>query len=186
MVKAARQQQGFVEELANFGNQRKGAPGASVATRASGYGNQAVYAGFSGFFRMASGSNVMKYQAAVAMNRVHQFLYRTEAGDDDGHLVLDADRQVSLQPRVAVVHDQVHGIGRRIVQQRQARFDFFQPGLEAAAFALVERRETPHYPVATAGQDQLRIGDQKHRRGHHGQAQTLFQQSGQRHWRFPE
>lgn len=157
-----------------------------MATRTSGDGNEAINTRFSGFLGMASGSDVMKYQAAVAMNRVHQLLYRTETGDDDGHLVLDADRQVCLQARVAVVHDQVHGIGRRVVQLSQARFDFFQPGLEATAFALVERRETPNYPVATAGQDQLRIRDQKHRRGHHGQAQTLFQQSGQRHWRFPE
>ena len=73
MVKAARQQQGFVEELANLGNQRKGAPGASVASRASGYGNQAVDAGFSGFLGMASGSDVMKYQAAVAVNGIYQF-----------------------------------------------------------------------------------------------------------------
>jgi len=128
----------------------------------------------------------MEDQAAVAVYRIDQRLHRAEAGDDDRHLVLDADRQVCLQPWVAVVDDEVDGVGRRVAQLRQARFDFLQPGLEATALALVERRETPDYPIAAAGQHQLRIGNQEHRRSHHGQAQTLFKQSGQRHWRYPE
>jgi len=45
------------------------------------------------------------------------------------------------------VHDQVDRIGRRVIQQRQARFDFFQPRLEAAAFPLVEGREAADDPL---------------------------------------
>ena len=62
-----------------------------------------------------------------------------------------------------------NGVGRRVIQCGEARFDFFQPGLEPAAFALVKRRETPDHPVAAARQDQLRVGNQEHRRRHDGQ-----------------
>lgn len=119
------------------------------------------------------------------MYRVYQLLDRPQAGDDDRHLVLDADRQVSLKARVAVVHNEVDRVGRGVVQQRQARFDFFQPGLETAAFALVECREAPDHAIAAARQDQLRVGNQEHRRSHYRQAQALFKQSGQRHWKYP-
>ena len=179
MVEAAGQQQGFVEELADFGNQRERAPGAGVAASAGRHGDQAIHAGFGSLLGMTSGGDVMEHQAAVAVYGVYQFLHSAQAGNDDRHFVFDANRQVRLQPRVAVVHDQIDGVRRGVVQLRQARFDFLQPSLEPAAFALVERREASDDPIAAARQDQLRVGNQEHRCRHDGQAQTLFKQSGQ-------
>lgn len=152
-----------------------------MATGTGGYGDQAIDSGLCGLLGMAASGDVMEYQATVAMYGIHHLLDCPEAGDDDWYLVLDADFQIRLQPWVAVVHDQVHGIGRGILQGGQARFDLLQPGLETAAFALVECREATDHAVATAGQDQFWIGDQEHRSRHHGQAQALFEQSGQRH-----
>lgn len=150
-----------------------------MATRSGCDGDQPIDTRLGGFLCVPAGGHVMKYQAAVAVHGVHYFLDRAEAGDDDRYLVLDADLQVGLQPWIAVVHDQVHGVGSRVLQLGQARFDLLQPGLETAAFALIEGGKATHHTIATAGQDQFRVGDQKHRRGHQGQAQTLFEQSGQ-------
>ncbi|ERO63289.1 hypothetical protein P308_29695 [Pseudomonas piscis] len=181
VVQAAGQQQGLVEELADLGDQRERAPGPGMATGSRSDGDQPIDPGLGGFFRMAASGHVMEYQAAVAVYGIHHFLDRPQAGDDDRYLVLDADLQIGLQSGVAVVHDQVHGIGRRILQVGQARFDLLQPGLEPTAFTLVERRKAADHAVATAGQDQFWIGDQEHRCCHDGQAQALFEQSGQRH-----
>ncbi|MNH25955.1 hypothetical protein D3C79_859800 [compost metagenome] len=121
----------------------------------------------------------MEHQAAVAMYGIDQLLHRSEAGDDDWHPVLDAQRQVRLQARVALVHDQVDRIGRRLVEGCQAGFDFFEPGLEASAIALVQRRETADHAIGATGQYQLRVGDQKHRCRYDRQTQALFEQGRQ-------
>lgn len=128
-----------------------------MATGTGGYGDQTIDSGLCGLLGMAASGDVMEYQATVAMYGIHHLLDCPEAGDDDWYLVLDADFQICLQPWVAVVHDQVHGIGRGILQDGQARFDLLQPGLETAAFALVECREATDHAVATAGQDQFRL-----------------------------
>ena len=93
--------------------------------------------------------------------------------------------QIRLQSRVAVVDDQVHRVRRGVLQCRQPCFDLFQPGLETAALALVQRGKAADHAITTAGEHQLRVGNQEHRRRHHGQTQTLFEQSGQRHWKYP-
>ena len=114
VVQTAGEQQGLVEELTNFGNQRKRAPGAGVSTGARGDCNQAIDTGFSRFFRMAPSGHVVEHQAAVTVDRIYQLFHRAKAGDQDGHLMVDADRQVGLQSRIALVHDQVDRIGRRV------------------------------------------------------------------------
>ncbi|MDT4857807.1 hypothetical protein FQZ97_922430 [compost metagenome] len=128
---------------------------------------------------MTASGHVVEYQAAIAVYRIDHFLHRAEAGDDDGHALFDADRQIRLQAWIAAVHDQVDRIRRGL--GLQAGFDLFQPGLEGTAVALVERRKAANDAVAATGQDQLRVGHQEHGGGHHGQAQTLFEQGGKAH-----
>ncbi|MNI83036.1 hypothetical protein D3C76_1639000 [compost metagenome] len=65
---------------------------------------------------MTTGRHVVKNQAAVAVHCINQLLHRAQAGDHDGHFVLDADLQVRFQSRITVVNDQVYGIGRRVLQ----------------------------------------------------------------------
>ncbi len=186
VVQTSCKQECLVEELTDLGNQRKRAPGAGMPASTGRNGNEPVDTGFSGFLGMASRGHVVKHQTAIAVHRVDQFLHRAEAGDNDRHLMLHADVQIRLKARVAVVNNQVHRIRGRIIQRRQARFDLFQPGLEPTAFALVKSRKAADHAVAAAGEHQFRIGDQKHRRRNHGQTQTLFEHSGQRHREPPK
>ena len=179
VVEAAGQQQGLVEELADFGDQGKRAPGAGVATGAGSHRDQAIDSGFSRFFRVPAGGYVMEHQATVAVHSIDHFLHGAEAGDDDRHALFHADGQVVLQARVAVVNDQVDRVGRRIAVQ--AGLDFLQPGAKAAAVALIEGRKAADDSAVAAGQHQLRVGDQEHRRRHYGQTQALLQQGGQGH-----
>ena len=125
----------------------------------------------------------MKHQAAIAVHRIDHFLHRAQAGDHHGNLVLDANGQVGLQARVAAMHDQVDRVGRGV--HGQAAFDFLQPGFEAAAFTLVQRGETADDAAVATRKHQLRIGDQKHRRGHDWQTQALFEQGGKAHGDSP-
>ncbi len=74
--------------------------------------------------------------AAIGVHGLVHLRPRAEAGDDDRHPVLHADRQVVLQPVVGVVDDEVDGEGRRRalgmprVVRRQALLDLDHPFLE--------------------------------------------------------
>jgi hypothetical protein len=137
-----------------------------MATGAGGHGDQPIDTSLRGFFGMPAGGHVVKHQAAIAVHRIDHFLYRAQAGDDYGYAFLHANGQVCLQSWVSLVNDQIDRIGCGI--RRQARFDFVQPGAKLAAFSQVQRREAADHAVIAAGQYQLRVGDQKHRRGHQG------------------
>ncbi len=117
----------------------------------------------------------MEHQAAVAVYGIDHFLYCPQAGDNDWYTVFDAQGQVGLQARVGRVDDQVDGVGRWRLQLSQACLDLFQPSLEASAVALVQCRETANHAAGAAGQHQLGVGDEEHRRGNHGQPQALFE-----------
>ncbi|MCY1187732.1 hypothetical protein D9M73_287500 [compost metagenome] len=113
------------------------------------------------------------------MHGIDQLLHRPKAGDDDRYLVFDAQCQICLQTRIALVHDQVDRVGRRSVHSGQTCLDFLRPGFEAATVTLVQRREAADDPVGATGQNQLRVGDQKHRCRNHRQTQALFEQGRQ-------
>ena len=72
VVQAPGQQQGFVEELADLGDQRERAPGPGMPAGTRGDGDQAVYTGLGGFFGMAASRHIMEHQAAVAVHRIDQ------------------------------------------------------------------------------------------------------------------
>ena len=128
---------------------------------------------------MAAGGYIVENQPAIAVDGINDLFYRAQAGDDDGHFMLDANCQICLQPWVAVVHNQVNGVGRRIVQCRQPGFDLFKPGFETNAVTLIERRKAAHDTIAATRQDELRVGNQEHGRGNYRQAQALIQQGRQ-------
>ncbi len=146
-----------------------------MAACACGDSDKAIDTGFGCFLGMPAGGDIVEDQAAVTVHGIDHFLYRPEAGDDDRDTVFDAQCQVGLQARVGRVDDQVDGIGRWRLQVSQASLDLFQPGLEASAVALVQGRETANHAAGAAGQHQLGVGDEEHRRGNHGQPQALLE-----------
>lgn len=75
MVNATSQQQGLVEELANFCGQGERAPGAGMAACACGDGDKAIDTRFGGFFGMPAGGDIVEHQAAVAVYGIDHFLY---------------------------------------------------------------------------------------------------------------
>ena len=102
-------------------------------------GNQAIDACLGSFFGVTSGSDIVKHKAAIAMHGIDDFLCSAKTGDHKGYFVFDANSQVILKPRVAVMHDEVYAVGGRVFQCREPSFDFFQPSLETTALALIER-----------------------------------------------
>lgn len=132
-----------------------------MAASAGCHGDQAIHAGLGSFFSMAAGGHVMEHQAAVAVHRIDHFLHRAQAGDDDGHAVFDADGQIRLQAWVAVMHDQIDGIGRGVA--RQAGFDLVEPGGETGAPRWFSAGKLPTMPLlqqalTSAGLDTRNIG----------------------------
>jgi len=170
LVEAAGQQQRLVEELANLGDQRKRAPGAGMSTRTGGNGNQAVDSRLVGFLRVSTGGDVMEDQPSVAVYGIHHFLHRTKTGDHDRNPLFDADREIGLQARVAVVNDEVYRIGCGGRLRCELFSDLLQPVTKATAFALIQGWKAAYHAIGTAGGDECRVGNQKHRCRHQGQA----------------
>ena len=97
------------EPLADFLHQRKRAFHARMATRAGRHGDQTVCAFVNRLVRKPVVDDVVQHDAAPAVHRLVQVLARTQAGDDDRHLVFGADLHVVLKPVVGLVHDLVDG-----------------------------------------------------------------------------
>ena len=117
-----------------------------MAAGAGAHRDQAVDAGFRRLAGVAHVDDVVEHEPAIALHGADQLLHGAERGDDQRHLVLDRDLEVGLQPRIALVHDQIHA-------ERRARpagvafdaveplADLDQPGLVVLARAVVERRK---------------------------------------------
>ena len=135
-----------------------------------GNGNQAVDACFAGFLRVTTGGDVMKDQPAVAVYGIYHFFYRAKAGDHDGDPLFDADCEIGLQAWVAVVNDEVYRIGCGGRLRCELFSDLLQPVTKATAFTLIQGWKAAYHAIGTAGGDECRVGNQKHRRRHQGQA----------------
>ncbi len=118
--------------------------------------------------------HVVEHHAAVAVHRLHQVRHRAERSDDERHLVLHAGREVGLEAGIGAMHDQVHAPGRmRSRPARAARTSSSQLD-ELRRAALVECRKGCRHAALAGLDDQLRPGDQEHRRRHrrHRDAET--------------
>ena len=96
--------------------------------------------------------------------------------------MLDANLQITLQPRVGTVHNLVYRIGRGwgirvgLVVAVQLVADFGQPCVQqrmlAFAFTRVQRRKRADYAGLTLRNDQFRNRDDEQRRGNERDAQA--------------
>ena len=183
----ARQDDRAVIKGANFRYQREGAELTGVTTSASTDQNQAINAGLDGLFGVFDVDHVVEHQTAVAVDRANHFIGRTQAGDDDRHLILHAQFNVMLQAVIAAVHDLVDrkgrhlglGVGRLVVGQLGG--DALQPFVQHLGRAGIERRKGTDDPGLALGNDQIRVGDDKQRGTDDRQAQIALQNGGQTH-----
>ena len=130
--------------------------------------------------------DVVHGNAAPAFDGAEHLLARAERGDDQRHLPFGAGRHVCFEPVVRLVHDLVHGIGRRrtigIVTIMCGQFfgDLMQPFVDLGLRARIERGERPDDPRLALRDDQLRTRYDEERRADDRQAQ-LVEGGGQGH-----
>mmetsp|Transcript_42313 Transcript_42313/g.99247 ORF Transcript_42313/g.99247 Transcript_42313/m.99247 type:complete len:430 (-) Transcript_42313:2872-4161(-) len=175
----ARQRQRAVEPFADLLDQRERALHAGMAACTGGHGDQAVGALLDGLLRELVVDDVVQHDAAPAMHRLVDVLTRTEARDDDRHLVFGADLHVVLQPLIALVHDLVDRKRRRrpvrvgLVVGGQGLGDLGQPFVEQLGRARIERRHRSDDAGLALLDDELGVADDEQRRADGGQRQVL-------------
>ncbi|WP_333489943.1 hypothetical protein [Acidocella sp. MX-AZ03] len=123
--------------------------------------------------------DIMQHQPAIAMHRLIHLRHRAERGDDDGHPIFHAQRQILLQARIGLVDDEIDREGG--VRVGQFRAQAGQPLFQHAGGTGIERGKGPDDAGFALRDDQLRPGDDEHRRGDGGQRQAGFQPGGQGH-----
>lgn len=151
-----------------------------MAACAGSHHDETIHSGFQRLPRMAYADDIVQDDAPVAMHRVEDLLYRClQAGDEDRHFVIDADAHVTFQPGIRLVHDLIDrerpdGLAR-VSRSEGAQFlgDAGQPFVEQLRVACVERRKGADDARLALCENQFRIADDEHGRGHHGQRQIL-------------
>ena len=156
-----------------------------MAAGAGAHRDQPVDAGFRGLAGVAHVDHVVEHQPAIALHRADQLLHGAERGDDQRHLVLDRKLEVGLHARIALVHDEIDaerraGLAGVALDAVEPLADLDQPGLVVFARAVVERREGADDAGAAALHHEVRIGDEKHRRGDRGDRETAIELDGDR------
>jgi hypothetical protein len=124
---------------------------------------------------MADADHVMKDLAAIGMDVRHDGGRRRQAGDDQRHLVLHAQRHVVVQPFIGGVDDLIDGKWRCIGIGGQFALDAGQPFIQRFLRPGIERREGADHAALALGDDQIGIGDDEHRRAEDRQRQILVQ-----------
>ena len=102
-----------VEPGADFLDEREGRERSRMAAGAGRNRDQPVGALADGGIGMAVVDDVMQHDAAIGMDRRIDLRHGAERGDDDRHLVFDAEHQVVFEPLVGLVDDLVDGEGCR-------------------------------------------------------------------------
>ena len=150
------------------------------------HGDEAASTLFDSLARKPVVDDVVHGNAAPAFDGAEHLFARAERRDDQGHLPLGAGRHVRFEPVVRLVHDLVHGIGRRrtigIVAIMRCQFfgDLMQPFVHLGLRAGIERGERPDDPRLALRNDQFRTRYDEERRADDRQAQ-LVEGSGQGH-----
>ncbi len=119
-----------------------------VTARAGGDENQAVDARVERFLRVPDIDHIVQHDAAVAMHRVDDFpCRRAQAGDENRHLVLDADTHVLLEPLIRLMDDLIdrdrpdHRVRMRGLVRGERRLNLREPFVEPFRGARIERRK---------------------------------------------
>jgi hypothetical protein len=183
----AGQQQGAFPEFAHLRHQGERAHRSGMAACAGADQDDAVHTRLDRLFGVTNGGGVVEHDAAIAMHFGHDVGGIADRGDDDRRSVPHAQRHVFIQPRVGLVHDLVHGIGRRqlvgigFVVRGAFAFDARQPFIELRHRPRIERGEGAHHTRLALRDHQFRRGDDEHRRADHRQSQAVLQHVGQGH-----
>ena len=175
----ARQRDRAVEPFADLLHQRERRQRAGMAARARRHRDQAVGTLLDRLPGERVVDDVVEDDPAIAVDRLVDVGPRAERGDDDGHLVLDAQRHILLEPGVGPVDDEVDRERRVLVGQFGGQP--LQPLLEHARGPRVERRERTDHARAALREHQLGLRDDEQRRGDHRDRQAILEQRGHRH-----
>src|SRR6266852_4355647 len=121
---------------------------------------------------VAHADDVVQHDATIGTRRLHHFRRRAQRGDHDGHLVLDADRNVVRQAVVGRMHDLVDGEGRHLLLGvralicRELALDAEDPLFEQLLGPLDDFLKRPHNEVSQLegqiGMERLVIADFSH------------------------
>ena len=74
--------------------------------------DQSIHAGSYRFFRMAHAGNVVKHETPITLHDLNHLGCRTQRGDDERYAVPDRQLQISLEPGIAFVNDEIDTEGR--------------------------------------------------------------------------
>jgi hypothetical protein len=150
-----------------------------VTACASADRDQAVCALFNRFPCESIIDDVMKHNAAPAVNGIVQIGARAKRRDGEGHLPLGAGGKISFEPVVGFVDDLIDSKGgRRLVRMiaimRRERFgDLVQPFIEHCLRSCIQRRKRAHDSRFALGYHELWPGNEEKRRPDDGQAQAI-------------
>jgi hypothetical protein len=129
----------------------------------------------------------VQHNASEGMHRPIDVLARPQRRDYDRHPVFDANVEVVTEPIVRLVDDLVDrkGSGRSLgmffVVRLQFGRDPLQPFAEDRRGPRIERRKRTDHPGLALGDDEVRSGDDEHRRTNDRQSQPFAQDIRNRH-----
>ena len=155
-----------------------------MTARAGADRNDAVDALLHGLARMAHADDIVEDDAAIRMHGFDDVFGRSQARNDDWHLVAHADFHVGHKPRVATVHDLVdrewrnRGIGVGLRVGCEARLDVHDPFLQALLRSCIERRERSDNARRALRHDEVGHRDDEHRCANERDAQVAREDVG--------
>lgn len=134
---------------------------AGVATGTGGNGDEAVAAGFSGFFGVGDVGHIAEDFGAVAVGGGDNFFWVTEGGDIEGYFGVGADLEVFFVEGVCLLDDEVYAIGA-LWGMGTVLVQVVEYGLEFALAAVVEGGEGAGYAGVHGGFDHDFIAYKEH------------------------
>ena len=178
----AREHDRPVVEAAHLVHQGERAQRAGVPPGAGADEDQPVDAGFERLLRVPHVDDVVHDDAAVGMHALTTASGRAQRGDDDRHLVPDADFHVVIDPVVGLVDDLVDRerrdplAGMRAPGSRRASalMRRIQPSSSSFGRALSAGNE-PTMPAVHCAMTSSGVGDDEHRRADDRQRELALQ-----------
>src|SRR5262245_22828746 len=109
---------------------------------ASADGDQTVDTRSGSFVRVVKIDDVVKYNAPVGVNRVHNVRRRAQGCDYQRRFVFHRNFEITIEPLVGPVNNQIYAERRHpAIYARQAVADFTEPLLVSFAAPLIQSRE---------------------------------------------
>jgi len=149
-----------------------------VAAGAGGNRNHAVDSQLGAFSRMPVGGDIVENEASVIVDRLDDCRARGERKHDDGNLSRDDDLEIGVEPRIALVGDQIDR--KRNVAAFQGALDHSDLLVEQPGRPRIERRHGPDDAAPALRDDESGRRGNEHRAGHDGDAKLRLQELCQR------